>query len=120
MTPFNSPYLRWWNLAQQAWVKSGFDPYHTLRQEYRLEKLGFVDVEHTHTRWPMGPWGDTERERQIGKLHLETFKVFIRTAGVPILMSNGFMEKDEAERYTNEALEDIEKNHMDRKHYLNV
>lgn len=36
-----------------------------------IAEAGFVDVVETRYRWPLGEWGDTEREREIGRFNRE-------------------------------------------------
>jgi SAM-dependent methyltransferase len=120
ITPINSPFLRWSGMAGQAWARAGFDTFHVLRHEYRLQRLGFVDIEHYESRWPVGPWETDERQKEIGGLCLRIYGMFMKTAGVKILMMNGFMEAEEAEQLNAEALQDVEENHMSKKYFIPV
>jgi SAM-dependent methyltransferase len=120
VTPINSPFLRWSSLAGQAWARAGFDNFHVLRHEYRLTRLGFVDLEHDETRWPVGPWAIDERQRNIGTLCLRIYSMFMKTIGVKILTMNGFVETEEAELLTAAAIKDVEENHMDKKYFIPV
>jgi SAM-dependent methyltransferase len=120
VTPINSPFLRWASLAGQAWAGAGFDNFHVLRHEYRMKRLGFVDVEHFESRWPVGPWPTDEREKKIGATCLGIYGMFMKTIGVKILTMNGFMESEEAELLTAAALKDVEENHMEKKYFIPV
>jgi SAM-dependent methyltransferase len=120
VTPINSPVLRWASMAGQAWACAGFDNFHVLRHEYRLTSLGFVDVEHEETRWPLGPWATDERQRNIGATCLLIYGMFMKTIGVKLLTMNGFMETEEAELLNAAALKDVEDNHMDKNYFIPV
>lgn len=120
VTPINSPFLRWASMVGQAWAGAGFDNYHVLRHEYRLRRLGFVDIEHYESRWPVGPWPTDEREKKIGALCLAIYGMFVKTIGMKILTMNGFMESKEAELLTTTALNDVEDNHMTKKYFIPV
>lgn len=120
VTPINSPFMRWASMAGQAWARAGFDNFHVLRHEYRLTRLGFVDVEHVETRWPVGPWAADERERNVGGLCLRIYSMFMKTVGVKILTMNGFMDTEEAELLNAAALKDVEDNHMNNKYFIPV
>lgn len=120
VTPITSPFLTWAGLAGQAWASAGFDNFHVLRHEYRMKRLGFVDVEHFESRWPVGPWSDDEREKKIGAICLGIYGMFFRTVGVKLLTMNGFMEMEEAELLTAAALKDVEENHVERKYFIPV
>jgi SAM-dependent methyltransferase len=120
VSPINSSFLRWASMAGQAWAGAGFDNFHVLRHEYRMKQIGFVDVEHFESRWPVGPWSENEREQKIGTLCLGIYGMFMKTIGVKILMMNGFMEIEEAELLTAAAVKDVEENHMVKKYFIPV
>ena len=85
-----------------------------------MKRLGFVDVEHFESRWPVGPSSDDQREKKIGAICLGIYGMFFRTVGVKLLRMNDFMEMEEADLLTAAALKEVEENHMERKYFIPV
>ncbi|KAK8115747.1 S-adenosyl-L-methionine-dependent methyltransferase [Apiospora sp. TS-2023a] len=119
-SPEASPFIFFGQVARRSWHQSGLDYFAAEKHVARLGDLGFTDiVDHSH-RWPLGAWGDTDRERRIGELTLDNFTKFIRTAGETILTQHELMQKQVAKDVVASALKDLEENCTMKRFYFTI
>ena len=70
--------IQWFEIFRNAAVKTGLDPYVNQKHTQRLHSAGFTNVRETPVEWLV--WGQsalTEKERQIGDLHLGVVNTLI-------------------------------------------
>ncbi|GKZ37280.1 hypothetical protein AbraIFM66950_008737 [Aspergillus brasiliensis] len=121
-----SAFIRFGYAMERVWAAQGIDYQATEKHEVRLKELEFQDIVMEEVKWPLGPWVRTsEREMELGRLNLENFGRFIRTAGVNILMSGddngGDQEKRaEAQGLVDDAVRDLEGNWDTNRYYLSM
>ncbi|PWY88669.1 S-adenosyl-L-methionine-dependent methyltransferase [Aspergillus sclerotioniger CBS 115572] len=122
-----SPFIRFGYAMERVWAANGIDYRATEKHALRLKELGFQDIVMEEVRWPLGPWVHTsEREMELGRLNLENFGRFIRTAGVNLLMSgddNGEEREKrmaEAQRLVDDAVRDLEDDWDTNRYYLSM
>ncbi|KAL1877796.1 hypothetical protein Plec18167_004765 [Paecilomyces lecythidis] len=125
--PEASAFIRFGYTAERSWKAAGLDYRATTKHVERLQALGFRKVTEKEERWPLGPWGETERERKMGELTLRNFLNFIRMAGLAILTQGNPHNGEDDSSHTRWAeekqlikatLEDLEQNWRTRQYYL--
>ncbi|OCK73080.1 S-adenosyl-L-methionine-dependent methyltransferase [Lepidopterella palustris CBS 459.81] len=62
----DSAIIKWSQGVYEATKKFGIDMLASLKHAERLRERGFVGVEETHIKWPIGPWPKGEKEKKIG------------------------------------------------------
>jgi SAM-dependent methyltransferase len=115
-----SPFIKFGQLAQQSWKRSGLDYYATTKHADRMRSIGFVNVAEHAFIWPLGEWAENEREKKIGRFTISNFLRFLTTAGVAILTNGQFMAHDEAQQVVAAAQQDLEQNHDLKRFYLTM
>ena len=70
-----SKVIEWSNLRVEAASKIGID--HTMPGQLpeALSKSGFVEVQTRDQKWPIGPWMEDERMKEIGDIGLELLRL---------------------------------------------
>lgn len=116
--PETSPFIHFGQLAERAWTSSGLDYRATTKHVQRLTGLGFTDIKEKSTRWPLGEWASTPRERQIGNLTLQNFLRFIDMAGEALLANIDSFSLTESRDVVRRAKEDLQNNHSQKQFYL--
>lgn len=113
-----SPFIKFGHLAERTWASSGLDYYTTTKHVKRFTDLGFVDVNEHCTRWPLGEWAETDREKEIGRLTLQNFSRFVDTAGEALLTMHDAMSETEAKEVVQKAKEDLIHDCVEKQFYL--
>lgn len=124
--PEASAFIRFGYAAESSWKAAGLDYRATTKHVERLQALGFCEVTENEERWPLGPWGETERDRKMGELTLHNFINFIRMAGLAILTQGKSSKIDddsdtswvEERQLIKAAVEDLEQNWRTHQYYL--
>ena len=116
----SSEFLRWGRVAERCWFHNGLDYRATNKHTTRLEALGFVDVQETEYKWPLGPWADGDIDKQIGILTLRNTVTFLRLAGKDIITKDSILSDQEAQNLVNAALEDLTEDGLTKKFYLTM
>lgn len=70
-----SKVIEWMELRLEATSKLGIDQTIAGRLPKALSEAGFVGVQTQDYKWPIGPWMEDERLRDIGNIHLELLQL---------------------------------------------
>ncbi|KAL8753028.1 MAG: hypothetical protein Q9184_005542 [Pyrenodesmia sp. 2 TL-2023] len=116
----SSSFIRWGYVAERCWAAKGLDYRATTKHRERLQALGFVDIREQELKWPLGEWGDTPLERDIGRLTMENFRTFLATAGVRIISHDSALSEEEAHALVTNAQQDLEENNDTKRFYLTM
>ena len=65
-----------------------------------LEEAGFVGIEHRFVKWPIGPWMDGARQKEIGKLEWKNFMESLDAVSLKPLSAMGW-EKERIDALLN-------------------
>lgn len=104
-----SPFIKLGHTLSRAMASQGLDNYGCAKHVEKLEELGFVGIREQEIKWPLGNWGEGEKEKTIGLLCLKNFQTFIDTSVRGILVSGGLTE-EEGEMLAEEGLQDLTNN----------
>ena len=115
-----SAFIKFGHAAESSWSLSGLDYQATKKHAERLRSLGFIQIEETSRRWPLGDWSDDPRERKIGALTLQNFQTFLRKAGRDILARNHSLSSEDIEMLVSEADRDLSENCCRKRFYLTM
>ena len=116
----SSAFIKFGHAVEHSWSLCGLDYHTTEKHVERLSKLGFVQIEETQLRWPLGHWSDDPRERKIGILVLENFQQFLKMAGRKILGRNPDLNAEQIELLVSEANQDLSENCCRKRLYLKL
>ena len=114
-----SSFLRFGDIAGKAWKSAGRDFSAQSNQLRQLQDLGFQDVRKSVFRWPVGLWGVTERERRIGELELENYRLYMGNAD-QLLAHNPHITEEESKKLVQDTLDDVSKNAVTNRYYLDI
>jgi len=87
-----SKVIEWTNLRAEAASKLGID--HTLagRLPEALAQAGFVEVRTQEYKWPIGPWMEDKRMKEIGSNNLELLRSIMMMQSKQLLAEIGMDE----------------------------
>ncbi|OCL08663.1 S-adenosyl-L-methionine-dependent methyltransferase [Glonium stellatum] len=111
--PLDTPFMRWGSDGKGAAAKAGLDVQAAKKFPIYLEQSGFVDVQETKTKWPLGPWPRGKREKKIGELFLKDMLEALRAASIG-LYTRVLGWTEEA---VDEWLEEVKKDMLDPKRH---
>ena len=116
----SSAFIRWGHAAEKSWIGNGLDYRSAAKHEHRLQQLGFRNIRQTTRKWPLGEWSDNVRDQQIGRLTLQNFEAFLKTAGNKILTGHPDINEEDAAKLSEQALEDLGHNCASKRLYLSM
>jgi hypothetical protein len=88
-----SKMIEWSKLRLQAASKLGVDHTITGQLPELLSEAGFVEVHTKDHKWPVGPWMDGDRMKDIGNTHLELLQVAMMGLSKNLLANLGMGEQ---------------------------
>lgn len=115
-----SDFVRYGQVAERCWALNGLDYRATGKHVIRMQELGFLDIQETEIRWPLGTWPEDEARKHIGNLVLSNFTNFLKLAGASILQRDPTITECEARHLVEAALKDLTENCLTRKFYLTM
>ena len=118
--PVRSKFIQFGYAAEKAWALQGLDYRASALHSQRLSALGMINVSEDYLRLPLGEWSADLKKREIGKLMLNNFQMFVSSAGVSVLTGDPTVQEDAARTLVDAALKDLTQNHLTAKFYLNV
>ncbi|KAF4631489.1 hypothetical protein G7Y89_g6640 [Cudoniella acicularis] len=113
-----SSLIKWGYACQESWERSGIDCHTVNHQMDRLRAAGFENIEERRVTWPIGEWGDTERERQIGAITLENLSGFIGLVGVQLMANHSTLTLAQKEELVSGVQKDLSENIHENRYYV--
>ena len=116
-----SPALQWFELFRSATVRTGIDPYANQKHTHRLRDAGFINIKETFPEWLVGGASATSnKEKQIGDIHLEVMCALITGATETLLQHEPGTDAQEVLALAGRAKEDLAKNQKEAGFFLHL
>ena len=91
----NAPFLCLGHLITDSVRKVGIDGRASSKFKSMLKWTGLVDVKEIVTRWPVGVWGDDEKEKLIGRMEQKNLENMLHGMSVGVLTMYGGLTAEE-------------------------
>ena len=114
----NAPFLRLGHLITHSLRKAGIDGRASSKFKSMLESAGFVDVKEIVTRWPVGDWGEDEKEKLIGRMEQRNLGNMLHGMSVGALTKHGGLTAGEVQKLVDEVKQDIAENQANKRYYV--
>ncbi|KAB5585506.1 sam dependent methyltransferase [Coniochaeta sp. 2T2.1] len=101
-----SKVVEWTNLRLMAAAKLGIDQGISARLPAMLREAGFVDVCAQEHKWPVGPWVNDKRLKEIGAMNLELLRLSMMGLSKELLANLG-MGEEEVEEFVKGVKEEL-------------
>ena len=75
-----------------------------------VESAGFVDVKEIVTRWPVGVWGEDEKEKLIGRMEQKNLENMLHGMCVGALTKYGGLTAEDVKIFVDEVKHDRAEN----------
>lgn len=101
------PIMKWGQGVFNATKKCGIDLLSAFGHMERLRKTGFVKMEESHIKWPIGPWPKGRKEKRIGALLARDLGGGLRGVSQKMFMQILGMPQDEFDIFIAQVHDDI-------------
>ena len=116
-----SPAIQWFELFRTTAAKKGLDPYANQKHSQRLSSAGFVNIKETPVEWLVGGQSAlTEKERQIGDVHLGVINTLIDGVTETVFQHEADMDICEVRNLAARAKKDLLDNQGSRQFFLTL
>ena len=120
-TTETSPALKWFELFRAAAARTGIDPFADEKHGQRLHEAGFVEIQGMPVEWLVGgASASSEKERQIGDVHLGVIQTLITVTTKSLLQYEPGVHPEEVGLLAEEAKADLSRNQASRGFFMHL
>jgi SAM-dependent methyltransferase len=101
-----SKIIEWTKLRLDATAKLGIDQAIAGRLPEALSEAGFVDVHVRDHKWPVGPWMEDDKMKDIGTMNVELLQLLMMGLSKELLTTVG-MEESKVVDFVEQTKEDL-------------
>lgn len=115
-----SPYIRWSHALADGSAKLGIDSSIPRLFKVMMEDAGFLDVGERWIRWPLGPWIQDEKLKQVGELIPSATLRILRPMTMRVLREETGWEAEEVEKIMEGVRKDLGSDLLSKRYYIPV